>query len=351
MNKTVVSFEGNIAACKTTTIYKLTKWLEIQKHKNFRNTISKLSILLMIGTLLYPIDFWLVLITQLIVITIIFVFNVYLYSIVPLYEEIERPLIELFNQNQKKYATVVQFSIIYKRKYQLKFANLKYNGYFLIDRSIIGDYVFALVNTITGSIKEEEFDAYKKICGFDSLNISETNFFNQINIIVFLMTSYINCDKRLQRSERSEKEKLVPLDYQKLIDDVHFNIILKLLEVNQKSILLLDEKQYTNIELVNKLIDEKKYSSENQSPTIKKVTNFELPNDKSIKLFNLSTPTHLIEKGVYIITKEIEQDILTNNVNSENSICIKYGIKFYTEEFKQIFKKHYDIGSTLIFQE
>jgi hypothetical protein len=77
-------------------------------------------------------------------------------------------LLKLTCYEQKRYGFALQWGMLKSRIFQLRLAqhDTKYGrvphcSYFYWDRSMIGDYTFALLNHLTGGISKQEMDVYE----------------------------------------------------------------------------------------------------------------------------------------------------------------------------------------------
>jgi len=116
-------------------------------------------------------------------------------------EPLNQSLLELFLSNQKKYAFTFQMAMLIKRQaiYREAFELAK-EGYFcIIDRSLYGDYCFALMHMNRGNIDPIEWGTY-----LDSLNSEK---FEHPDYVVYLKvtpeTAIIRCAARDRRGEGS----------------------------------------------------------------------------------------------------------------------------------------------------
>jgi len=99
----------------------------------------------------------------------------------------------------------------------------------LFDRSLLGDYVFALVNYITGNLQRDQFETY----------VSEYNrhmpLDNKVpnlrklphSVIVLLEDEPTNCRERVHLERGNLSERDIPLSYFQLLDDVYFHVFVR----------------------------------------------------------------------------------------------------------------------------
>jgi deoxyadenosine/deoxycytidine kinase len=83
-------------------------------------------------------------------------------------EQTNEKFLELFYSDPKRYGFALQWGMLKSRIYQLRLAQhdarhgrVPPKSYFYWDRSMIGDYIFALLNHLTGSISKQEMLVYE----------------------------------------------------------------------------------------------------------------------------------------------------------------------------------------------
>lgn len=104
-------------------------------------------------------------------------------------EFVNQPLLELYLSDMKKYAFSFQVIMARERIQILKKAieYAKDNKYVIIDRSLLGDYAFAIMQYDNGNITDAEFEVYKSLIEYEKNIIG--NHINSDDMIIL----YLNC--------------------------------------------------------------------------------------------------------------------------------------------------------------
>lgn len=167
------------------------------------------------------------------------------------------PLIEgflgLFLGDQKKYAFAFQIGMLVKRQaiYREAF-ELSKQGYFcIIDRSLHGDYCFAMMHKNSGNITDVEWKAY--------LDVLHSEQFEHPDYVVYLETTPNNAFKRCINRAR-KGENTYTLKYFQELFEVYRNVI----PVSpSKSILVIDwNEDRTKDSIVEPILQELKTAHE-----------------------------------------------------------------------------------------
>lgn len=108
----------------------------------------------------------------------------------------------------------------------------------LFDRSLLGDYVFAVVNYLLGNLKRDQFETYlteynrhMPISG----NLPSLYGLRQTRIVL-LDDEPSNCRSRVLLDRGNLAERDIPLDYYQLLDDVHFHVFVRNLFAQDASV-------------------------------------------------------------------------------------------------------------------
>lgn len=167
------------------------------------------------------------------------------------------PLIEgflgLFLGDQKKYAFAFQIGMLVKRQaiYREAF-ELSKQGYFcIIDRSLHGDYCFAMMHKNSGNITDTEWKAY--------LDVLHSEQFEHPDYVVYLETTPNNAFKRcINRARKGENS--YTLKYFQELFEVYRNVIPA---SPSKSILVIDwNEDRTKDSIVEPILQELKLAHE-----------------------------------------------------------------------------------------
>jgi hypothetical protein len=153
-----------------------------------------------------------------------------------------------FNLLKAKYGFAYQWGMLKTRRYQLALAqqDIKHGRippkqFYFWDRSMVGDYIFALWNHLLGGISSEEMVVYEDGKSQRLLRLiflefggsmrepEKIDFLSSISCYVLLNDEPANCKKRVENLRCNESESSIPLAYYQGIDDVHFHLFVKCL--------------------------------------------------------------------------------------------------------------------------
>ena len=132
-------------------------------------------------------------------------------------EEIGDRLLQLFYANTERYAFTLQLVMQSTRLWQLRNACATTACTMVtLDRSVLGDYVFALWNWATGDISDDEFDVYRERAGYgvcDALYraIGDRNSKDTRITIVYLRDTPEQCHARVV--DRDQADSTMTLEY------------------------------------------------------------------------------------------------------------------------------------------
>src|SRR5690606_26856185 len=119
-----------------------------------------------------------------------------------------------------KYGFALQWGMLKSRIYQLKLAQhdtkhgrWPYREMYFWDRSMIGDYIFALWNHLLGGISVEEMDVYESEFGGSIKNIKALPFLSDIDLFVLMNDEPENCKYRIETQRKNESEQGIPISY------------------------------------------------------------------------------------------------------------------------------------------
>jgi len=230
--------------------------------------------------------------------------------------------LKLFYTDPKTYGFAFQWGMLKTRQYQLRLAqhDTKYGRipprqFYFWDRSMIGDYIFALLNHMLGSISENELAVYEDEFGGSINSLASIYFFSAVNCYVLLNDEPENCKYRVEHLRGNQSESSIPLSYYENIDDLHYSLFVEhLLPLKIVKILFLTWGQYNDPkfvwDLLLNIITHKK-----ELPYVKKVTS--LP--ENVDPLNL----------IYRTCEEIEE-FYKEMKQSEDSEKVKWQKTFKT---------------------
>lgn len=200
-------------------------------------------------------------------------------------EQINPFLLDLFYSNPSKYGFAMQWAALQQRIYQSKL--LKYcppplvsdedtqTSHYLPhrknycksasdcvwDRSMLGDYAFALWNHLTGNLDQKEMEAYESMFGASvSVNhpaqLRDTPFVSHVDTYFWLVDDPMECKRRVELRQSNAAEQGIPDQYYQGLEDVHIFLFLKLLcdpRVNHK-VKVLRWDQYQHLTSLEELL-------------------------------------------------------------------------------------------------
>jgi len=153
-------------------------------------------------------------------------------------EEINPMLLELFYSNPGKYGFAMQWAALQQRIYQSKLLtiakdNCGTSSDCLWDRSMLGDYAFALWNHLTGNLNRAEMDAYESMFGASISDhpesLRDTYFVSHVDTYFWLVDDPMRCKGRVELRRSNPAEQGIPETYYQGLEDVHIFLFLKLL--------------------------------------------------------------------------------------------------------------------------
>jgi len=268
--------------------------------------------------------------------------------------------LQLFYDNPKKYAFALQIAMVKTRIYQSKLAQrdgIPSNSNLMIwDRSMIGDYIFAAWNYLTGSISDVEMDVYEIEFGVKFNDIAISKHTQNVSIFLFLNDESKECKERVESMRQNKSEENIPLDYYNGLDDLHFTVCLKLCSTKNINVAVLNWEQYS-------------YSPNVMDLLCKLAKGYNYFGKVEFLEGILPPKTHVIydtPKSIYDAynnPKSIDDELLFY-VYISQSICqisteellrrkivgnSRYNIKFYENEYKRVVMRHLSCGRTVVF--
>jgi deoxyadenosine/deoxycytidine kinase len=291
-------------------------------------------------------------------------------SDVAIYKEQTNELfLKLFYSNPAKYGFAFQWGMLKTRVYQLRLAqqDIKHGRhpdkqFFFWDRSMIGDYTFALWNHLLGSISREEMDVYESEFGGSMKEFDKIPFLKDIGLFVYLNDEPAQCKFRVEQHRKNDSEQGIPLPYYEGIDDMHFHLfIFKLFTNPNRSAVVLNWGQYNDAEntldLFRNVLDGKI-----KAPTVQIVSKADVQAAKAAsRRSDASYKFYKTEAEILAAFEEIKgedqidnmnevkpayeevyipMDLLTIPSEEKNIVENDYDLTFYRNEFKRVVLYH-----------
>jgi len=268
--------------------------------------------------------------------------------------------LKLFYSDPKVYGFAFQWGMLKSRIYQLKLAQHDYKHpenppkkYYFWDRSMIGDYMFALWNHLLGSISREEMDVYESEFGGNFKSWSSIPFLKDIHCFVMLNDEPANCKWRVEITRKNESEQGIPLSYYEGIDDIHFNIFMKLMAERIGPVAIMTFGQYHDARETYDAIDEV-VTGKKKSPSVTYLDSLpqseDIPNDHRVytneeEIVNAYLTikkggTQALEKLKAPKCLYLPHNIMRISAKAKRVIENDYGIIFFQEEYKRVVLWH-----------
>jgi deoxyadenosine/deoxycytidine kinase len=278
-------------------------------------------------------------------------------------EQTNEGFLKLFYGNPGKYGFAFQWGMLKTRIYQLRLAQHDAetsrepkNKFFIWDRSMIGDYIFAFWNHLQGSISKDEMQVYESEFGGSLRNLESIPFLKDINCFTFLNDEPSACKFRVEQHRRNESEQGIPLPYYEGIDDIHFSMMLGLLEKKIAKVLVLNWSEYDEAEevlkgIIKTVAAKQKISSvsfTNQRPPKSQPQTLVYRSAEEItqaydSINEAETPEEKSELFQGIRKVFMPSDVLTVNPRDKNVVLENlkpYGVTFYQNEYKRVVFYH-----------
>lgn len=158
-------------------------------------------------------------------------------SVVTFPEQVNEEFLKLFYADKRRYAFAFQLHMLESRSNRTK---LRIAEAFtdpaceiiLLDRSMLGDFVFALTNYITGGISTRELDVYCSMINCAEIEechrILDSEYGEGEWQFLYLHSDYDDCKWRIDTQRKTCEKDLVDLWYYEVIEQVYFNTLLHL---------------------------------------------------------------------------------------------------------------------------
>lgn len=146
--------------------------------------------------------------------------NKYGDKVVIVLEEINPYFLQCFYKDPALYCFPFQLYTLSSRLSRIQY----YPEKSILDRSLIGDIIFATTNYILGNIKKKDFNILINLTGSDSwLGMFGLDIMNKIDKVYYLVTNSAVCHSRAQFGRDAEKN--VDYDYFDALGAVHFYVL------------------------------------------------------------------------------------------------------------------------------
>lgn len=275
-------------------------------------------------------------------------------------EETNEQFLQLFYSNPQKYAFSLQWGMLKTRVFQLRMAQhdtqhgrWPYRSLYFWDRSMVGDYTFALLNHLNGGLSSEEMRVYESEFGGSIRDVKKIPFFNEIDLFVFMNDEPANCKHRLENVRKNESESSIPLSYYEGLDDIHFYVFMKILQCKVAKVVIQNWGSYDD-PTTTKSFYESLISDKKKLPTLETI--FTLPEFFQIEDFIYEDEESILEAyqelsstgGIgnqkdYYKSIYIPSDIMTISAEEKGynpKSVEEYGIICYKNEYKRILLWH-----------
>lgn len=295
-------------------------------------------------------------------------------------EQTNELFLRLFYSNPSKYGFAFQWGMLKSRLYQLKLAqhDVKHGrkppkSFFFWDRSMIGDYIFALWNHLLGSISRQEMEVYESEFGGSVKELAAVPFLTDIHLFVLLNDEPARCKWRVEQSRKNPSEQGIPLSYYEGIDDIHFYLfVFKLMVDRIRPAIVINWGQYHDAEktmrLIRSVLDgsrkppavsflERNNNNSNNDPISEFLTtasNYNALNDENSEVLIYHDENDIL--NFYSILKNRKEtddetnpmaqqypkkvyvpvDVLRISEREKGVVENDYGILFFTNEFKRV---------------
>lgn len=270
-------------------------------------------------------------------------------------EESNEKMLQLFYTDPSKYGFCLQWGMLKSRIYQLKLAqhDKRYGRYphrdmYFWDRSMVGDYIFALWNHLQGSISKAEMETYESEFGGSFKEMQSLPFLKDIDLFVLLNDEPINCKYRIEHCRGNKSEQGIPISYYEGLDDIHFHIFLSIMKSKMSKVLVQQWGDFQNAssakriyaDITNNVIEVPSIYHEKKVDKVVDSLVYEGPECIMAAYEEVSKDKYSIGsiKDVYIPYNIMTVTPEQKNVDKE--LCEEYGITFYQNEFKRVLLWH-----------
>lgn len=287
-------------------------------------------------------------------------------------EQGNEKFLNLFYSNPRQYAFAYQWGMLKTRQYQLqlaqqdsKYGRIPAKQFYVWDRSMVGDYIFALWNHLLGSISAAEMSVYEDEFGGSIKDLESVSFLQVVDCYVLLNDEPENCKYRVENLRGNKSESNIPMAYYEGIDDIHFALFVqRLIPLRLAPVVVLTWGQYHDpkilwnyfLEIVAKKKEGCKVDVLQALPSeIDTKTQFVYDSEDSIvQVYELiksfrKDQEHVTESRELTVLKQFQTIYIPSDlmIISPKEKCIienDYGINFYRNEFKRVVLWHLSRG-------
>lgn len=174
------------------------------------------------------------------------------------------PYLEDFYKDPKKWALEMQLFLLAKRIYSQEQAYeyaMDTGHISILDRSILGDAVFAKQNWKIGNIDDRGYEMYQQHSLYHIEKMKNRN-----QLILFIDVSPQECHNRIINKRKRAYEASIPFDYVNGLDQCYRDLLGEL-KANSNSVMMLDWNNFGTTEYVMKTIRQFNKKSSLQSLT------------------------------------------------------------------------------------
>lgn len=166
-------------------------------------------------------------------------------------ENVNTSLLTLFYSDKTRYAFTLQLYMLESRcngnLLQMQRASDK-TRLFIMDRSLLGDIVFALTNYVLGKMSEAEFRSYKEMARFTTLaeiGALLSSVYGTGWRIVYLHSPFNECKERVDTVRETCEKDVLGAWYYELLEVVYCNVLLQLMPKHAPHISVVRWEQYS----------------------------------------------------------------------------------------------------------
>ena len=280
----------------------------------------------------------------------------YASKIIIMKEEVNTLFLDQFYRDGKKYGFAMQMCMLKSRIFNYNLSSVLFNyqnekQYAMMDRSMFGDLVFATANHHLNNISNDEFHIYKHELSGDISSLDTCLDKYPIDLFIYLDQSPELCYDRVVNMRKNHYEKDISLSYFKLIDDIHFAMMLKICSSDKSRVIIHspsdNEPSHIILQKINQVLNNE---IEPATVEFKQRLNVQEPScsfiyDKSMikKDGSISVKEHYLSpfadhfKNIYIPSNFM--------INQK----IDHHIPVYDKSIKKMILKHLSMGQKVIF--
>ena len=183
-------------------------------------------------------------------------------------EDINADLLTLFYNNPERYAFLIQLTTLERRtnavNLRIQHQNIcrlqlddkpRRDRIGVLDRSLLGDFVFALANYVMGRIDDHEMQVYCHKAGATHV----TQIAHAIDIaygpetpwrILYLHSPAADCKNRVDTIRQTVEADIVSLSYYQLLEQIYFNVIRELRGSRPNAVTVVTWNQYSDADKI-----------------------------------------------------------------------------------------------------